>query len=188
MLTLSLGIQRDASGKVLPDGSPSLAPSPPPNNDYSPYNDWLSFELADLLYRRNAMPGTQLNDLLQLWAARHEGDAPFSNANDLYSVIEDTTVGNVLSWQSFTVKYNGELGEGPIPPWKLTEYEVFFRDPRELLHMQLANPDFRGKMDFAPKRVFDDVKDRQRFSDFMSGNWCWCEAVRVNSILCSSLT
>ena len=69
IITWYAGIRRDASGNALPDGAPPPAPSPPPNNDYSPYNDWLSFKLANLLYQHNAMPGTQLNNLLQLWVA-----------------------------------------------------------------------------------------------------------------------
>ncbi|KAJ7911949.1 hypothetical protein B0H13DRAFT_2327804 [Mycena leptocephala] len=43
-----------------------------------------------------------------------------------------------------------------------------------LLYIQLANPDFKSEMDFAPKRVF--VGKQREYNDFMSGNWAWKQA------------
>ncbi|KAJ7697723.1 hypothetical protein B0H17DRAFT_1197375 [Mycena rosella] len=54
-------------------------------------------------------------------------------------------------------------------------YTVHFRDPRKVLQNQLANPDFKLEMDFAPKRVFGEDNSRE-YEDFISGNWAWRQA------------
>ncbi len=124
------------------------------------------------------MPAAQLNDLLQIWSARNTDSPPFSNTDDLYSSIDATTIGSV-PWQSFSVMYQGEIETESPPSWKTTEYEVFFRDPHEVIKNQLANPDFANEMDFSPKRV-TDRQGRRRYQDFMSGNWAWQQAVCFN--------
>ncbi|KAH7903265.1 hypothetical protein BJ138DRAFT_1020917, partial [Hygrophoropsis aurantiaca] len=61
------------------------------------------------------------------------------------------------------------------PSWMHGEYEVWYRNPRELLRNQLSNPDFKGEFDYAPRRVFGD-DDNRIWSDFMTGNWAWKQA------------
>ncbi|KAF8872810.1 hypothetical protein BD779DRAFT_1613747 [Infundibulicybe gibba] len=158
-----------------------FAPPPPeyspPLNDFTPYNNRAEFELADLLYRRTQMPATQINDLLQIWATTlpADNDPPFVNKQDLYDTIDLSPLGGV-PWESFGVSYNGDMGDGDSPaPWKMAEYDVWFRDPRLVLQEQLKNPDFAKEMDFAPKRVFDP-DGKRCYTDFMSGNWCWRHA------------
>lgn len=43
------------------------------------------------------------------------------------------------------------------------------------MHNLLANRDFNGDFDYAPFQEFDTGK-RQRYQDFMSGDWAWNEA------------
>ncbi|PBK58686.1 hypothetical protein ARMSODRAFT_991269 [Armillaria solidipes] len=159
----------DSKGTILPDGT-----LPPlfiygSLDDFTPFKDHTSFELADLLYRRNQMPATQLNDLLQIWSAHHVDSPPFVNSDDLYSSIDATTIGSV-SWQSFSVIYQGKIESESPPSWKMTEYEVFSCDPCEVIKNQLANPDFANEMDFSPKY-------------FMSGNWAWQQANQISDEL-----
>jgi hypothetical protein len=45
-----------------------------------------------------------------------------------------------------------------------------------VLHNQLGNRDYAHEMDFAPKDVRDQDSKR-RYSDFISGNWAWRQAV-----------
>lgn len=66
--------------------------------------------------------------------------------------------------------------EEDIPPWMLEEYEVWYRNPRVVLRNQLANPDFKDKIDYAPVREFDENGER-RWKNVMSGNWAWNNAV-----------
>jgi hypothetical protein len=55
-------------------------------------------------------------------------------------------------------------------------YDVWYRDPLLVLEQQIANPDFAGEFDFTPKRIFD-INDKRQYTDLMSGNWCWEQAV-----------
>jgi len=122
------------------------------------------------------LSGTDINDILQIWAAREGESTPFVNARDLYETIDAVPLGDV-AWSSFSVKYNGEVGDHRgIAPWKLKEYDVWFRDPRAVLHQQLGNRSFAHEMDFAAKQVHDR-KGARRYQDFMSGDWVWQQSV-----------
>jgi hypothetical protein len=114
---------------------------------------------------------------MQNWAARpeSEGDPPFADHDDLYHTIDATEIGHV-PWQSFDITYNGPIPAGDTTPWKKKPFTIHFRDPREIIKHQLANPDFKSEMDFAPKRVFAADGTRE-YEDFMSGNWAWRQAV-----------
>jgi hypothetical protein len=124
------------------------------------------------------MPGSHISDLMQIWATTlsDDQDPPFASKEDLYNTIDSTRVGDI-PWQSFTVSYNGELGDGDVAPWKVASYDVWYRDPRDVLKSQLSNPDFAKEMDFAPKEIRDAKTGRRRFQNFMSG--CWSGRIAV---------
>ena len=177
----------DAQGNFLPEGAP-----PPPweeraNDDFGTFNDAAAFELADLLFRRDQMSGTHINDLLQIWARTlpQDQDPPFASKNEMYNAIDNLDLGGA-PWNCFTVKYNGEIKEGDVTPWKHKSFEVWHRDPRILMHNQLGNRDYAGEMDTASKDV-RDMDDKRRYSDFMSGNWSWRQSVCEIRIITTSL-
>ncbi|KAJ8587763.1 hypothetical protein M405DRAFT_904199 [Rhizopogon salebrosus TDB-379] len=111
------------------------------------------------------MSGGDIDFIFSLWAASlapHSDTPPFANHIDMYDAIDSTPLGDV-PWQSFSSQYNGTLPEGDVPPeWMTSEYDVWFRDPRLLIHNIISNPDFKDEFDYAP--------------DFMSGDWCWKQA------------
>ncbi|KAJ6576363.1 hypothetical protein B0H10DRAFT_2345165 [Mycena sp. CBHHK59/15] len=151
---------------------PNMPPPPrehPPADDFSPYAGREDFVLADLLYRRVQMSAGAIDELMQNWAARPQsaGDPPFADHDDLYNTIDATEIGYV-PWESFTVAYNKPIVPGDVTPWKTQKYVVHFRDPRKVLHQQLANPDFKGKWILRP--------NNREYQDFMSGNWAWRQA------------
>ena len=57
------------------------------------------------------------------------------------------------------------------------EYQLWYRDPRTVVHNILANPDFSATLDYIPYRDFQDGK--RRYCDFMSGNWAWDQCVSI---------
>ncbi len=57
-------------------------------------------------------------------------------------------------------------------------YELCTRDSRILLHNQLATTDFADAIDYKPYRQFDHRDDRV-WSNLMSGDWAWNEAVCI---------
>jgi len=94
----------------------------------------------------------------------------------MYASIDSIPLGDI-PWQSFEVGYSGELDSDDTTAWKRDKYEVWFRDPRLVLHQMLGNSDFKGKMDYAPKVVVDQGGQRV-YQNFMSGDWAWDKAVR----------
>ena len=101
----------------------------------------------------------------------------FLSSKDLYDTIDSMELGDI-AWQAFTVEYNGEIPDSEeIPPWKRKLYEVWFQDPLKVAEGQIANKDYAYKMDHAPKHIFSSVQKCQ-YSDFMSGNWAWEQAVQ----------
>ena len=57
----------DAQGAFLPEGAPSPIQEKAAN-DWLPFESRMEFELADFLYTRSQMPGTQIDILLDIWA------------------------------------------------------------------------------------------------------------------------
>lgn len=165
------------------DDIPPDTPPPPRDSDqgpdiWTPYNSRLEFEVADFLYRRNQMSAGDINFILSLWAASlavHDDDPPFSSASHMYDTIDSTPLGDV-PWESFSLQYNGAQPVDNVPSWMKAEYDVWFRNPRALVHNILSNPDFESGFDYAPfqERNVDGV---HRFCDFMSANWAWNQAV-----------
>jgi len=126
---------------------------------------------------------------MELWTAsmvEAGGVAPFTSSEDLLGQIDQIKLGHV-PWQSFTATYSGDQRPGPDSPlWMREEYEVWFRDPREIVHGILGNPEFSGGIDYIPYRDFTNGK--RRWSEFMSGNWAWRQAVRSLSRLAGYVT
>ncbi|KAJ6632009.1 hypothetical protein B0H10DRAFT_2159558 [Mycena sp. CBHHK59/15] len=164
----------DRDGNFLPPNTPAPPRERPPPDDFTPYAQRADFDLADLLYRQVQMSAGAIDELMQNWAARPGApDPPFADHEDLYNTIDTTEIGHV-PWESFTVRYNRPIEPGDTTPWRTQEYIIHFRDPRQVLQQQLANPDFKSEMDFAPKQVF--VDGQRQYEDFMSGNWAWKQA------------
>ena len=121
---------------------------------------------------------------MDIWAAYqqiYDVDAthgpPFSSYQDLYNTIDSTEIGDV-AWEAFSVEFDGDISDDSVtPPWKKKSYEVWFQDPLKIAEAQIANKDYACEIDYAPKRMFSRRSKRQ-YSDFMSGNWAWEQAVR----------
>lgn len=122
----------------------------------------------------------ELMEILFEWGRSLDPDAnpPFADAKDMYATIDACHLGHV-DWQSFKVSYDGDVKEGD-PPWKGRSYDVWFRDPKELLKVQLGNREFANQMDFAPKEVVNRKTGARCYQDFMSGQWAWRQAVSIS--------
>ena len=130
------------------------------------------------------MPEHQIDDLLQIWARTlpPEADPLFTSARNLYSTLDAIDLSEAR-WQSFSLSYNPKDGDSVNAPWKSNEYDVWYRDPLDVLKGQLSNRDFANEMDFAPKIVIDQEKRTRRYQDFMSGEWAWEQAVCIRVIM-----
>ena len=179
---MNLGRVCDKDGnEIPPDSPPPSRDSDRGPNDWSPYQSRVEFELADFLYRRSQMSASNIDTLLNLWgasAATHGQPPPFQNHEELYKTIDSTPLGDV-EWECFSMRHNGEKPEGTVPSWMEADYDVWFRDPRKLLHNLISNPDFKDEFDYAPFQERDSDETR-RYQDFMSGNWAWRHAVSTS--------
>ena len=181
----------DAQGAFLPEGAP-----PPIQekaaNDWLPFESRMEFELADFLYTRSQMPGTQIDILLDIWAASlieaggqplfsHPRSTHTPDHQDVYRLIDSIELGDV-KWDSFTVHYTGDCpaNGAPGPPWMDDKYDVYFCNPRKVVQNILGNPNFSCEMDYHPYREFISAMDERQWCDFMSGDWAWNQAVRLS--------
>ena len=151
--------------------------------NWTPYHNRIEFEVADFLYWRNQMSTGHIDFIFNLWAASlatHQDSPPFSNHTEMYHAINSTPLGD-LPWRCFSLEYNGDVPRDGVWSWMDAEYDVWFRDPLDLMHKILSNPDFDGKIDYAPVQEYrsDGV---HRYQNFMSGNWSWKQAVSISLV------
>ena len=161
------------------DELPPLPQSPDPD-DWTPFTSRSQFEMAEFLFKRAKMSAGNIDELLDIWAA--DGavsgtEPPFQNHTDLYETIDATSIGGV-PWQHFEMSFNGSRPEANVPPWMEQTYEVYFRDPHQLLLDMLADPTFAKDFDYMPKQQFDCHGTRY-YENFMYGDWVWIQAVRT---------
>jgi len=181
VLICILGRCCDENGNNLPPGAPPPPTDPKLDNNYFPYDSQGEFELADFLFRKEQMSGGKIDELMEIWVTlqqeRYDDDEPppFANAQELYNMIDGTMLGDV-PWQAFSVEYNGNTPPD-APKWMSDSYEVWFRDPLDVMESQIGNRDFGpNEMDYMPKKIVSMTGKRQ-YSDLMLGDWAWDQAV-----------
>ncbi|KAI0704619.1 hypothetical protein C8Q76DRAFT_820240 [Earliella scabrosa] len=168
----------DAGGHPLPPNTPPTAPPPPGTNDYGPFESRAHFEIADFLFRKAKMSGSNIDELMELWAA-YSQTSPYADRRELHASIDSIPHADII-WRAFIVTYTGPRpAEGEVPAWMEREYTVWYRCPRAVLHAQLGNRDFVGEMDFAPKKVHQG--NERVYGDFMTGDWAWRQADEISS-------
>ncbi|KAI6123241.1 hypothetical protein EDD16DRAFT_1691592 [Pisolithus croceorrhizus] len=145
----------DPSGRLYHNYHPGL------NENWAPYRNWLEFKLANFLFTHAEMPARKIDTLLDIWAA-------LLIQLDLYRIIDSTCTGDV-KWENFAIRYTGkEQGSEPAP-WTSNSYEVWYRDPHEVIHGILTSSEFTDELDY------------RHWQDFMSGDWAWEQADRILS-------
>ena len=146
-----------------------------------PFRNRVEFETAQLLYVKNQMSGGQVDRLFDLWAAtllKHNDFPPFADHRDLYAAIDSIPLGDV-KWEAFSCMYTGEKPDGDYPSWMDGSYDVWYRDPRQVVCNMLANPAYSAEMDYRPYREYSTNGDERQWRDFMSGDWAWDQAVHT---------
>ena len=178
VITENIGQPCSSDGEFVAMDHPAPPPTPKSPNDWSPFTSRAHFRFAEFTYKKTEMSKANTNELIAIWedlAGQHGGDRPFRNAQDILNVIDTIDLGHV-PWETFTLEYPGELPDSNPPSWMTKEYRIWFRDPRMIIHTILANKDFDGEIDYSPHQTF--VNGKRKYSNFMSGNWAWKQAVR----------
>jgi len=181
---LSAARRCDRNGMFVPPNAPPESPTQKAEDDWSPFTSRAGFELADFLFTNTELSQRKINHILELWAATlvpHNDSPPITNHLDLHQQIDTIGLGDV-QWEHDYLKYKGPL---PItarhPEWKTAEYDVWYRDPREVIKNILARPDFNGHVDYGAYQEFNNEK--RQYGNMMSGDWAWRQSVRF---MCSS--
>ncbi|KAI6154962.1 hypothetical protein BKA82DRAFT_22386 [Pisolithus tinctorius] len=55
-------------------------------------------------------------------------------------------------------------------------YDIWFRDPKDVIHDMLSRPNFLRDMDYRPFWEYESATDKRQWEDFMSGDWAWTQA------------
>ena len=176
------GCATDIDGNVLPDGTPAPPRSNLPPNPWTPFDNAAHFLLADFLYRKVQMSGSNINELLEFWALsvmEHgiDSTAPYESCHSLYATIDAIQDGDA-PWQCLSVNSAHDDIPEHAPSWQRQEYEVWYRDPDVVIRNMLDNPDFASQFDAAPY-IATDTKSKRRWTDFMSGHFAWRRSVRI---------
>jgi len=179
------GTPCDRAGHYLPPNSPPpLNPSPLPG-DYGPYKSRAAFELTEFLYSHEQMPATKIDELLAIMASMYDKDPPFHSHKDMHDTIDATRHGD-SPWQSFSVTYSGAMPDDP-PTWMTTKYDVWFCNPKVVLEHQLANPNFKNKIDYTAKVVVDE-DGHCEVCNLMSGQWAFDQSVSSSFLIAAKVS
>ncbi|KAJ8701478.1 hypothetical protein PTI98_000250 [Pleurotus ostreatus] len=180
-------------GDQLEPDSPPPPRDKPSNDNWSPFDYSAQFQIADLLFRKDEMSASNLDELFTLlglnppppatsdsedsasdMGINPKASAPFKDHDDMYNTIDASKLGDA-PWQCLKVDPCGTAEE---PLWKQKIYEVWFRDPDIVLQNMLDNPDFDGEFDYSPYVEVDD-KNNRRWGDAMSANYAWRHATEI---------
>jgi len=176
-------------GEFLASDAPPVLPEVWSTTDWFPFNSRVNFKLADFIFADAELSRKKTNRLLELWTATliPHGAAPhIGDHADLLRQIDSIPLGNV-PWECASLSYEGPLSESnPPPEWMTTEYNVWFRNPREVIKGILANPEFDGHVDYSAYREFENFQ--RRYRDMMSGDWAWRQLVSKITNQCVIVT
>jgi hypothetical protein len=128
------------------------------------------------------MSAANVDLLMELWGLSMEGfngSSPFQSHQHLHTTIDSSTLGDV-PWKCLIAGFSEDVAED-APSWKQMNYEVWYRDPDEVVRMMLDNLDFNGQFDFCPY-VELDKDNKRRWSNIMSANIAWYHCVSLYSL------
>ncbi|KAG2079823.1 uncharacterized protein F5147DRAFT_749460 [Suillus discolor] len=174
LISFDLGLKCDANRSFIDQDAPPLPHTDAPPTDWTPYNDRAAFETVEFVFTRNQMSAKQIDTLLDLWVTtliKHNDAPPFANHKDMYATIDATPLGDT-PWKSFTMCYNGVRPEQDIPPWMDGKYDVWYRDPLQMVRSMLANSELDGGIEFSPYRDYT-TENKRYWKNFMSADWAW---------------
>lgn len=174
------GQRCDKHGVFLPPNTLPEIPTIKADDNWFPFTSRAGFELAEFLFTEAELSQKKIDKLLELWATTlvpHDDSPPIKNHQHLHQQIDMIELGDVR-WENAVLKYNGPTPTTTRPPeWKTAEYNIWYRNPREVIKNILANTDFNGHIDYMAYQEFDGEK--QQYGNVMSGKWSWRQSVRL---------
>ena len=93
----------------------------------------------------------------------------------MYYTIDSISVGGV-GWTTYQLSYSGPQPTGTLPRWMQVTYELSVRNVLSVFEEQLTLKEFDGHFEYTPYKEYDE-KGFRIYSNLMSGNWAFHEAV-----------
>ncbi|OCH84269.1 hypothetical protein OBBRIDRAFT_815526 [Obba rivulosa] len=173
----------DEKGQLLAKDTPLPPRSVRALDDFSPFDNRTQFEMADFLYTRSKMSAKNIAFLSILWAAtlvKYDDSPPFLGTKPLYDKVDSIPLSDV-AWNmlSFTASNSLQDANPVRKPWMMATYDIWYRDPRAIIHNMLANPDFDGEFDYTPMREHLPKDAGLHRKNFMSSDWAWDQADEI---------
>ena len=173
--TLVIGTPCDQEGYDLENGAPPPSQITDALPDWGPFDSQVQFETTDFLFKKTEMSQGDVDILMRLWASTTmDHHAPFENHHDMLTTIDSIQDGD-SPWHSFSAKYSRDPPRMNPPDWMIKEYTVYYHDPLTVIRNMISNPSFNGQFDYSPYMEFEN--DLWQWSDVMSGDWAWKQAV-----------
>ncbi|KAM6494803.1 hypothetical protein JOM56_009426 [Amanita muscaria] len=152
--------------------------TPPPRHerlpdDWAPFGSKLEFDVAEFVYCKTKMSRSNANILMKLFASLRGGDPIFTDYDDLCETIDSTNLGDV-PWQCSKLQYTGNLPLNDIPEWMTAQYDIYYRDPNEVIKNILSNTAYNGAFNYVPYQEYDNGV--RRYENLMSGDWAFKQA------------
>jgi Plavaka transposase len=130
--------------------------------------------MAEFLYFQARMSAANIDALMPMIAKSRHGEFLFRDHSDLYNTIDASDIGDV-PWKSSCFQYGGKIPDDQVPEWMTAEYEIHYRDPRDVIKNMIADTTFKHAFDYVPYQEFDEDGDR-RYENLMSGDWAFHQA------------
>jgi hypothetical protein len=166
------------SGEDLPPYTRPPIPPAAPTNVFEPFGSRLEFDFALYHFVDVQTSAPMIDKALEHWAAivmAYGGEAPWKNHKELYANIDAIQQGD-LPWKVYKIRYQGPRPPHP-PKWMDQTYELCTRNARQVLHHQLETTQFKDSINLTPYKQFDG-NDQRIWSNLMSADWAWDQAVR----------
>ncbi|KAI9450796.1 hypothetical protein BJY52DRAFT_1125681 [Lactarius psammicola] len=148
------------------------------DHDWLPFEDRLAFDWARYHYVTLQSSAPDIAKGLNLWSAtsiKHGSidGAPWKNTKEMYATIDAIQTGS-LPFKAYSFSYTGPKPSTP-PRWMEQTYELNARDVLSIIREQLATPDFKDQINYAPYKEFNGKGERV-WSNLMSGHWAFRQA------------
>ncbi|KAH8109742.1 hypothetical protein DFH11DRAFT_1515182 [Phellopilus nigrolimitatus] len=132
-------------------------------NPYHPFNDERDWELAKWLQDLNVSM-EKVDAFFKLKLAPRKPDISFTSCKEMREKIEKLP--SPPKWKETEVSVKGGTTKKPLT--------LLYRDGLECFKYLFGNPLFQNHMDFIPRRVYTDDKQKERlYSEIMTGDYVW---------------
>ena len=95
------------------------------------------------------MSAINTDQLMMMLRGLQDRNVLFKDHNDLCDTIDTSDLGDV-PWQHSSFRYDKELPDSQVPGWMTELYEVYYRDPHDIIKNIIANTTFKHTFNYAP--------------------------------------